>query len=90
MVRAVASFSRLSPSRIVTIRRGTGSRVMTAVAAISSGGATIAPRARATAHGRPGINTHAVAPAASALPTTRPTASEAIEPRFVLRRRSGV
>ena len=61
MVSAVASFSRLSPSRIVTIRRGTARRAATAVAAISSGGATIAPSAMATAHGMPGIRACAVA-----------------------------
>ena len=90
MVSAVASLSRLSPSRIVTIRRGTARRAAIAVAAISSGGATIAPRAMAIAHGMPGISACAVAPAARALAITRPMASEPIEPRFARRLRSGV
>ena len=38
--------TRLSPSRIVTIRRGTPSRRKMAVAATASGGATIAPSAK--------------------------------------------
>jgi len=49
MTRAVASFTRLSPSRIVTMRRGTPTRWKIAVAATASGGATIAPRAKAPA-----------------------------------------
>src|SRR6185436_19110479 len=53
IVSAVASFSRLSPSKIVTTRRGTASREVTAVAATASGGATMAPRTNATGHGRP-------------------------------------
>ncbi len=51
---AVASFRRLSPSRIVTIRRGTPRRWKIAVAATASGGATIAPSVRAAAHGMVG------------------------------------
>ena len=66
MVSAVASFRRLSPSRIDTIRRGTARREATAAAAISSGGATIAPSAIATAHGRPGIRAWAAAATANA------------------------
>src|SRR5215467_4587756 len=42
-IRAVASFTRLSPSRIVTTRRGTPSRPTTATADTASGGDTIAP-----------------------------------------------
>src|SRR5438552_13519059 len=48
-------FLSLSPSRIVTTRRGIGSRRRNAVAAATSGGETTAPSANADAHGRPGI-----------------------------------
>lgn len=49
--RAVASLKSDSPSRMVTMRRGSPIRRATAVAATASGGATIPPRARATANG---------------------------------------
>src|ERR671912_399124 len=49
----VASLTRLSPSRIVTMRRGTPRRWATAVAAMASVGETIAPRTKAAAHGSP-------------------------------------
>src|SRR5438132_9666300 len=52
---AAASLIMLSPSRIVTTRRGIGSRRRNAVAAATSGGETTAPSANADAHGRPGI-----------------------------------
>src|SRR5216684_2492915 len=52
---AAASLLMLSPSRIVTARRGIGSRRRNAVAAATSGGETTAPSANADAHGRPGI-----------------------------------
>ena len=51
--RAVASLNIPSPSRIVTNRWGSRSLRATAVAATGSGGHTIAPRTRATTHGRP-------------------------------------
>ena len=54
--RAVASLTSDSPSRIVTIRRGSPIRRATAVAATASGGATTAPRANATAKGTPSIH----------------------------------
>ena len=47
-VMAVASFTRDSPSRIVTTRRGSPTLRAIDVAATASGGATTAPRARAT------------------------------------------
>ena len=47
---AVASLSSDSPSRIVTIRRGSPIRRPIAVAATASGGATTAPIANAIAH----------------------------------------
>lgn len=47
-----------------------------AVAAIASGGATMAPSASATGHGIPGLSTRATAATVSADAITRPTASE--------------
>ena len=48
---AVASLTRLSPSRIDTTRRGIPTRRAIAVAATASGGATTAPSAKAAASG---------------------------------------
>ena len=50
---AVASLNRLSPSRMLTIRRGAPTRRITAVAAAGSVGETMAPSANAIAQGRP-------------------------------------
>ena len=61
-----------------------------AAAAIASGGATIAPSARATAHGMPGISAWATAATANAVATTRPIGERGIVPRFARRLRSGV
>ena len=52
---AVASLSRDSPSRIVTIRRGMPMRRAIAVADTASGGATTAPSANAAGHETAGI-----------------------------------
>ena len=61
---AVASLTRLSPSRMVTIRRGMPTRRAMAVAATASGGATTAPsakrrRERALGNSQPGDQAHA-------------------------------
>src|SRR4029453_9595170 len=56
MSSALASFSRLSPSRIVRIRCGGRNGRSTAVAATASGGATTAPSAIAAAHGIVGMS----------------------------------
>ena len=53
---AVASLNSDSPSRIVTIRRGSPMRRPIAVAATASGGATTAPIASAIGQDRPGIS----------------------------------
>ena len=50
---ADASFSRLSPSRMVVTSLGTRTFCVTAMAATASGGETIAPSTHATAHGIP-------------------------------------
>ena len=53
---AVASLSSDSPSRIVTIRRGSPIRRPIAVAATASGGATTAPIMKAAGQPRSGIS----------------------------------
>src|SRR6476661_32560 len=82
---AVASLSSDSPSRIVTIRRGRPIRRATAVAATASGGATTAPRAKATANGT-GISHHVTRPTPAAVNSTSPTDSARID--VVLARKS--
>ena len=67
-----ASLMRLSPSRIVTIRRETPSRWKTAVAATASGGATIAPRVSAAARPMPGIEALATSPTATVVNSDEP------------------
>src|SRR3954469_3734687 len=52
---AVASFRRLSPSRMTMTRWGIRRRRITAEAATASGGATIAPMAMAADQGMSGI-----------------------------------
>ena len=79
----MASFTRLSPSRIVTICRGRRTRCAIAVAATASGGETIAPRTRATGHGTPGTSAWTAAATAVVVAMTRPTARSVIERRFV-------
>ena len=59
---AVASLSSDSPSRIVTIRRGSPIRRAIAVAATASGGATTAPTAMASGHEIAGTSQCTTAP----------------------------
>ncbi len=84
---AVASFTRLSPSRIVTTRRGTPSRWKIAVAATASGGATIAPRAKAAGQPRPGMSAWATSATAAVVVRTSPTDRRPIARRFFLKSR---
>ena len=88
--RPVASFTRLSPSRIVTIRRGRRTRRAIAVAATASGGETMAPRTRAAGHGTPGTRATTTAATAAVVATTRPTARSVIEKRFARKSRHDV
>src|SRR2546423_11107467 len=67
---AAASLIMLSPSRMITRRRGNGRRRKNAVAPATSGGETTAPNAKADAHGRPG--TAPRAPPAATIRTERP------------------
>ncbi len=75
---AVASLSRDSPSRIVTIRRGSPILRPIAVAATASGGATTAPIARAIAHETPGRSRCATSPTPNVVNATSPTDSNRI------------
>ncbi len=74
---ADASLMRLSPSRIVTIRRETPSRWKTAVAATASGGATMAPSANAAASGMP-VSCCVTNATATVVNSTSPMASNRI------------
>src|SRR5476651_2738314 len=60
--RPAASLSKLSPSRIAISLRGSATRSSTALAAMASGGETIAPSAKQTAQGRPGTIRWATTP----------------------------
>src|SRR5262245_28554295 len=63
---------------MVTMRRGTFKRWVTAVAATASGGDTIAPSTNATGQLIPGITACATHATAVVVTTTRPIASSAI------------
>ena len=71
-VMAVASLSSDSPSRIVTSCRGMPTRRAMVVAATASGGATTAPKAKASANGTGRIN-QVINPMASAVTSTSDT-----------------
>jgi hypothetical protein len=86
---AVASLTRLSPSRIVTIRRGRPTRRAIVVAATASGGATTAPRANATAHST-SITACTITAVPAVVNSTRPTLSSAIGLLFVVKSTSDV
>ena len=87
--RAVASLSSDSPSRIVTIRRGSPIRRPTAVAATASGGATTAPIASATGQDT-SITACTRAPTPTVVKTTSPTLSNRIGRRLALKSTSDV
>ena len=84
---ADASLTRLSPSRIVTTRRGTPSRRKTEVAATASGGATIAPSAKAGAHCSEGTRVPTTRPTTAVVNSTSPMASRAMGRAFALKSR---
>jgi hypothetical protein len=85
----VASLTRLSPSRIVTMRRGTPRRWATVVAAIASVGETIAPRTKAAAHGSP-ATACTTAATTKVVINTRPTARSEIALTFARKSRHEV
>jgi hypothetical protein len=76
------SFTRLSPSKTAIMRRGIFMRCSTAVAAMASGGETIAPRISAAAQGSLGINECATQATATVVVSTSPKACSAIGRRF--------
>ena len=78
MVSAVASFTRLSPSKMMTSRRGRLSRRAIDVAAMASGGDTMAPSVIATGHPICGATAITTAATASVVVKTRPTARRVI------------
>ena len=73
--RAVASLTRLSPSRTVTTRRGIPTRRAMEVAATASGGATTAPSATAAASEMEGTIHQVTRPTAKVVTITKPTES---------------
>ena len=77
--RAVASFSRLSPSSMATTRRDTDVRRMIEVATASVG-LTIAPRATPHAKPSPGTTREKKSPSSSALAITSTTDRPLIAP----------
>ena len=87
---AVASLKRDSPSRMVTIRRGSPIRRPIEVAATASGGATTAPIANAAHQSMPGSNACTSQPTPRVVKTTRPTLSSRIERRLALKSTSEV
>ena len=86
---AVASLTRLSPSRIVTMRRGRPTRRAIVVAATASGGATTAPNANAGAHSIGNTACSSTATPA-VVNSTSPTLSRAIGRRFARKSTSDV
>ena len=80
VTRAVASLSSDSPSRMVVIRRGSPIWRATEVAATASGGATIAPRASASAK-EIGSISQATSPTPRAVKSTSPTDRLRMAPR---------
>ena len=90
MSSALASFSRLSPSRIFSSLCGSFTCRITAVAAAASGGATMAPSAIATGHNMPGTSQRATSATASTVVPTAAMARPATGRQFARRSRNEV
>src|SRR5215211_3241224 len=90
MRSAVASFRRLSPSRIVRMRCGGRNGRSTAVAATASGGATTAPSAIAADHGIAGTSVWTTIATAAVVKPTANTTSAVTGPQLSLRSLSDV
>ena len=88
--RAVASLKRDSPSRMVTIRRGSPIRRAIDVAATASGGATTAPMASAAHQSSSGSMTWTSRPTPRVVKTTSPTLRSRIGLRLALKSTSEV
>src|ERR687898_2575323 len=82
----VASLTRLSPSRIVTMRRGTPRRWATEVAAMASVGETMAPSTKAAPQGSP-TTVWATEATTKVVISTSPTASGVIGLTLALKSR---
>jgi hypothetical protein len=80
--RAVPSFTRLSASRISTMRGGNPNRLAIEVAAIASVAATTAPSRTADRQSNPGSSLPAVSASPRIVEKTRPTASFAMLTKF--------
>jgi hypothetical protein len=85
VIRALASFTRLSPSRIVTILLGILICLNTEVAATASGGDMIAPKRKPIPNVKPGRRARATKPMAMVVIMTRPMASVEIGSIFFLK-----
>src|ERR671916_1808927 len=85
----VASLTRLSPSKTVTMRRGTPRRWATVVAAMASVGETIAPSTNAAAQGR-SVTVWTTAATTRVVISTSPTASSEIALTFARKSRHEV
>lgn len=72
---------------MVTIRRGTPSRLAIVVAAVGSVGPTIAPSAKAAAQPSPGATACAITATTAAVASTSPIASSEIDRRSARRSR---
>ena len=81
---AVPSLTRLSPSRIVTTRRGRPIRWAVAETATGSVGETITPRTKAIGHGSP-ITACPTTATVTVVSSTSPTERKTIGLRLALR-----
>src|ERR1041384_2051197 len=84
-MRPVASFTRLSPSRMVMMRLGTPSPWVAAVAATASGGEIIAPSTNDSGQPKPGMNAWAITATMVVVKSTQPIASNDMGRRFALK-----
>jgi hypothetical protein len=87
---AAASFTRLSPSRITSISRGSFNRRVLAITATASGGDTIAPNTKQAANGSPGSNACVVRATTPIVASTSATARRVMARRLRFKSRSDV
>lgn len=89
-MRLEASFTRLSPSRMVTTRLGMRRPPSTEVAATASGGEMMPPSRKPIARVNPGIIACATTATAAEVKITRPKASSAMARRWPQKSRQEV
>ena len=87
---AVASLTRLSPSRMTTIRRGIRRCSAMAVAEMASGGEMIAPSTNPAASGKSGNRKCAKYPTETVVNSTSPIARKQMGRKFARKSRQGV